>query len=494
MLRLNAFHLTFSSSTFTAYQHELPDPSDLRELRERVKSDWFVHWKGGIAWGMPRLPSPRIEFGRPRTFDVNSYEGLSILAARASEQLQGFLPQYGPLPGKRRGFRFVARNVELVSEILGSWRDVPSLVRRFEIRPRFSCEARLAELEDSKLTAVLVVDISMRWQIHAELKELGDAGVDLAGLYIVRKQVAPGQRSLFGKIKSFHGDALLLSESYDDSQAITASDAWLEPTKRSFARCIDAMLGARGARFWQDFENRQSDFLSGNGFDDCLSKLAPTLQRHKGIFLGPDISISVGSRVDLKDVPRPKAVSYCFDVGKTKQHRFPWNGLNEYGPYDRESFPKRAPKLLVVCPAAAQSRVEQAVRKFMDGIPNSVYSKGFARTFHLSSLVVDTCAVSTANVNDSGVAAAYSRTVEARLQRTSDYDGALVVIEDQHSSLPDHANPYLFTKALLLTNGIPVQEARLTTVTKSDDALAWIFQNISVALYAKLGGIQYLGP
>lgn len=62
---------------------------------------------------------------------------------------------------------------------------------------------------------------------------------------------------------------------------------------------------------------------------------------------------------------------------------------------------------------------------------------------------------------------------------------------DHHAKLPDAVNPYLHAKATLLVNGIPVQEARLPTLTARHDALQWSVQNLAVALYAKLGGIPW---
>ncbi len=85
----------------------------------------------------------------------------------------------------------------------------------------------------------------------------------------------------------------------------------------------------------------------------------------------------------------------------------------------------------------------------------------------------------------------YASTVEKHLQRRSDYDAAFVIVPDQFSNLPDGENPYLFAKAILLTNGIPVQEAKLSTITRPDASLAYVFQNISVALYAKMGGVPW---
>jgi argonaute-like protein implicated in RNA metabolism and viral defense len=66
-----------------------------------------------------------------------------------------------------------------------------------------------------------------------------------------------------------------------------------------------------------------------------------------------------------------------------------------------------------------------------------------------------------------------------------------VVVQDEHAQLPDEISPYLFAKAVLLTNGIPVQEVRTATIFRRPDSLPFIFQNLSVAFYAKMGGVPW---
>lgn len=490
-IRLNAYHLHFTAKQFAAYHHELPNPSDLRPLRERVNADWFVYWKDGVAWGLPRIRSPKIEFGKPRTIETHSYEGLALLSARTSDQLRDFLPQYPSLPGRGRGFRFVAKNRELVQQVTEGWNGVPELLKKFEIRPRFNCETRLIELQDQALQALLLVDISMRWGIEADVTTLARAGIELAGIYVVRRQPAPGERGLLGQIERVDGEKVYLSESYEGARSVPVQDVRLEPTKRSFVRCLDNLLGQRAKDFWQGYEFLQAEYLGGEGFDACLERLSPSLTKHKGIYLSTDIAVAVGDRVDLGTLAPPLPVNYCFDPGKTKQNPLPWNGLTEFGPYDRESFPRRAPNLLLVCPHDAQNRIEQAVRKLKDGIPNSAFARGFARTFHLSNLTIETCPVRIAGAAHSNVASLYAKAVEGQLQRRADYDAALVVVNDNVSALRNEESPYLYAKAVLLMNGIPVQEARLSTLMRDDGSLGWIFQNMSVALYAKMGGVPW---
>jgi argonaute-like protein implicated in RNA metabolism and viral defense len=90
-----------------------------------------------------------------------------------------------------------------------------------------------------------------------------------------------------------------------------------------------------------------------------------------------------------------------------------------------------------------------------------------------------------------GVSAAYRKTVEEHLASDSQFDAAVVVLFDEHARLPDHENPYLQSKAVLLMAGIPVQDVRVSTIGQEASGLQWSLQNISVALYAKLNGTPW---
>jgi hypothetical protein len=185
---------------------------------------------------------------------------------------------------------------------------------------------------------------------------------------------------------------------------------------------------------------------------------------------------------------------YCFDPSRTKRNPFAWAGLERYGPYDRDSFPKRTPRILVVCPDTVSGRVSQAVKLFRDGISsvkNPAYEKGFTNTFYLVNPEFITLSIPIFKNASNSPAHIYGQTLEDHLARDARYDAALAVFLDEHAELPDRENPYLHTKAILLTNGIPVQGVRLSTLTGSPYELQYHFQNLAVALYAKMGGIPW---
>src|SRR5205807_2967000 len=114
------------------------------------------------------------------------------------------------------------------------------------------------------------------------------------------------------------------SESYQEATSADTKHVKIEPTKQSFARCIDRLLGAQSEAFWKQYGVLESNYRGGVGYDACLQRLSKTLTKPKGIFLGPDISVAVGEQVDVGPIKRPLPVNYCFDPGKTKQNIYAW--------------------------------------------------------------------------------------------------------------------------------------------------------------------------
>lgn len=65
----------------------------------------------------------------------------------------------------------------------------------------------------------------------------------------------------------------------------------------------------------------------------------------------------------------------------------------------------------------------------------------------------------------------------------------MAVIREQHRELPDAGNPYYTTKARLMAQGVPVQLVEIETVRQR--RIEYILNNLSLAMYAKLGGIPW---
>ena len=166
--------------------------------------------------------------------------------------------------------------------------------------------------------------------------------------------------------------------------------------------------------------------------------------------------------------------------------------MNKRGAQDR---------LLVVFPASTQGKVEAFLRAFRDGLGASLrsFQKGFRDLFGLVRVDFVMCPVSIAVADKAGaeaayrraIEAAYRRAIEARLSSGEEVQGCIVVLFDEHAFLKGLQNPYIRTKALLLTLGIPTQEVRMWTVSRPPGQLQYALQNFSVSVYAKLNGTPW---
>jgi len=79
----------------------------------------------------------------------------------------------------------------------------------------------------------------MQWDTTADLNALVAAGVDVARLYVVRRDPEPGERRLVGRMKAISGARVQLSESHGDLTSIGTADVYLEPSRATFAGCLE---------------------------------------------------------------------------------------------------------------------------------------------------------------------------------------------------------------------------------------------------------------
>ncbi len=496
MIEFNGFRLEFSATTFTAHQQCLPDSDKLRELKEQLGDAWFLYWDDGVVLGLPRVDgAPR--FGEQ--VELSTDQHLRLLAARIADVLPHRFPEYKAF--RRRPFSFLGRKDELVSQVKPQLSSPSPLLERFKIRPKFELDARLMELQDGDAFIGLFMQVHMRWEILASLEALAGAGVDLGGLYVVRREPGPDQRRAVGRVARVADDMVYLSESFDETTRIPIEEVWLEGSKASFARCLKVLLGPQYQRFDEARQKEEARFFTAPALEGLLAKMGDFLQQKSPLSLAPGLECKIGGRITVTNTPDYQSVvaappvEYCFDPARTKRSQYPWDGIEKFGPFSRDTFPKKSPRILVLCPDTVQGKVETFVRYLRDGIPmqgRSRYSAGFGKTFGLINPKFVVHKIPWLATTKGNPGAAYRQAAEEFLANsTAPLDAAIVVILDEHADLPDVESPYLQSKALLLMAGVPVQEVRFSTITQAQYPLQFTLQNIAIALYAKMGGTPW---
>lgn len=496
-LRLNGFRLEPSTESFTAYRAPMPADGDLRELRRQRTNDWILYRKHDELLAVP-LHGAAAPFGE--AIELRCEDQLGFLAFLIDEALPRAIPSYPAF--KLRPFSFLGQRQEIVAAAIknvGAAGHSPLVAEFFE-RPKYELASRLVELRDGEPFIGLFVDVGTRREIAAPLPELAAAGVDLRGLDVVWRDPPPDTRHLVGRIARLNGDVVELAETTGAAETMPAADVMLEPASAAFKRCLRVLLGDK----YESFENarraQQDRLLNGPAREQLMEQMETFLTKASPLALAPDLTCAVGERIALANAPdyqsvvKARTVQYCFDPAKTRQHMYAWNGLERFGPFSRETFPKKSPRLLVVFPDTVQGQVESFLRAFRDGVRTSgsqAFAAGFARTFALVNPEFVFAPIPWLKAGQRNPVELYRQTIEQALERDANYDAALLVILDEHAQAPDAANPYLHAKALLLTNGIPSQELRAATLRQQAGALQYTMQNVSIALYAKMNGIPW---
>lgn len=490
-IALNGFRVHIRPEEFTAYTVELPDNSDLDQLRSEVGDAWSLWWNRGTVYGLPQGACTELPSSVETKLAVS--EHLAFIANVINSVLPKVVPYYKAF--RNRPFTFIGTKGEFVSEIRQKLPGTPVILNEFTIRPRYALEAKVVDHGNGPFIG-LFVTLSTRYEIGAELRDLAAAGVTLTGLEVVRRNPIAGQRRLVGRIARLDGDDVVLSESFDDLPRIASHEVALEGSRNAFATCLKTILGGHYAAFENERQRLEGKLLGGPALDTMLGEMGRFLASVSPFRLGDELECAIGERLTLvntdhqRSIHQAAPVSYCFDPARTKQSRVAWQGLTNYGPFSRDTFAARSPRILVVAPDTAQGIAETFIRAFRDGVPgSSAYPGGFATTFRLANPQYVLHRVnSTAGLRPHE---AYRTAIEAALSSEQQPDVAIVALRDEDGDLADAVNPYLHAKALLLMAGIPSQEIRLSTMRKTGNSLAYTLQNASTAVYAKLNGVPW---
>jgi Piwi domain len=480
--------------TIDVIVRDFADPSGVKLERERLKGFWFVHWVGGKLYHL-RLNSggPNVD-GAVQTLRTSEHPWL--IRARLDDVIGDALDRYTPF--RVRPFTFLAQKTELLQSAAESAHVAHILLSGFKVTPRFILNAKIYEPIDGASALGVFVNARMHYDIDVPLGDLKAANVDLAGMYVVRRTPEKGQRRLAGRVAAIEGTQTRVSEGAD-AETLATDTVKLEGSKENFARCLNSLLGARGYRaLTAALDDQQAAYSLGPAFDKVVARIGTVLGK-KNLNLGQRAQAKIGERIilDNEDTTRSVYVTppidYVFDRTGAKSAPFAWKGLSQFGPYDRPTFTNKSPRLLVAFPASTQGKVEAFLSAFRDGMGASyqAYSNGFRGVFGLVNVEFVMCPVAVTSGDRATAHMAYREAIQAKLSSGEDVHCGIIVLFEEHAFLPGLQNPYIQTKALLLTLGIPSQEVRMPTINQAPGSLQYTLQNFSVSTYAKLNGIPW---
>ena len=384
-------------------------------------------------------------------------------------------------------------------------RDLPQWVER---RTALQFDTRTHYMAGGRRVVGLVCESRTRNLINGSCAQLLEMGVPIIGRYVQIEQgredgrLTP-RRKLIGRVVAIENGVLILDDHEQGYERIAAKEAFAKSQAEAFDEIVGHLLGARAAHVIAQAEQTAQQLHAGPGRKKQIEEALVFLRDKANLEAVPGVPIRIGALIGSSNadfppneiMPKPVLV---FDPSSARKDDWSERGLKASGPYDQRTFSPKKLNIAVICQAKHEGQVDRFFAKFLDGMPDAVsgrnsiarYGDGFIRRFNLEKPRVAFFTTPTASAHD------YVEASRKALQQAADegfkWNLALVQVEEEFKKYDGDDNPYYATKAVLLKRDIAVQSVRLETMSLSDANLVFVMNHVSLATYAKLGGVPWL--
>jgi hypothetical protein len=377
--------------------------------------------------------------------EIPQRDNLDLVAALLRETL---IDHFYAMPRRITAYRpitFLAPN-DLLKEALPSGLSPPSWLICL---PRYEIDVRRFFLTQQKPFLGVALDSRTHRRVTASCDQLIAAGMDLHGLYVGRPRSREDPRvepslELLGRVSAVQGDEIFLEDARDGISSVKTSECYLESNPRNFANIFDQVFGVRADEVAEALFQKTAARRVGPAKLQDLRKAVAYLQK-QALEVAPGVKLTVGALIEGAALPpletAPKPV-YVFEPTGAKTSTWSDGGLQNYGPYSRQTFSKNRPRIAVVCQASAKGRVEQFLHKFFNGQPHPKRKPGPFDTGLIGKYRLDGVSPKFFLAGNSS-ADAYLRAAQDAISEEDRWDLALVQIERSFRDLGPTQNPYL---------------------------------------------------
>ncbi len=499
-----------SAPTFRAAHLEYPGDAAYEQLREDHPEAFLYRLKSkATTEAMLVVPlSPEAEAAWEGVEDQPCSRYGQALAALVKARLPQLVPTWGLRYGHFCLTRIVDADDLVVKAFARMKAPVPPALQAFHKFLRIEFQPRVLHFRGGRTILAMGIEPSRRQEIRVDARGAHGAGIDLTGLWLLSRGE---EREVLGPVLSVNRQGQAVVKTDDGPEAFALADCDIEASTETFARVFRHVLGPRYGHYeTSEWMERAAQF-SGSGYTGLLKAIANDLTA-----LG-DLPLASGLTMRFQRVLQPgkdaarsirptRPTPYCFSPDRNETAQTPAVGLDDYGPFDKLTFNRKMPEFLVVCPAELRGRADVFIRRLRDGMAKEAkqgfvrrqdgsvrekhkpFTRGLVGTYRLADARFETRCVDLGGVAPARVGASYAAAVDAYLQERPAPDLVIVIVRDEEAFNAGAANPYLVTKAYLLSQGISAQEVREATLGRSDYDMPYILESIAVAIYAKLGG------
>lgn len=502
-IELNAFSLAFDQDAILEVEVLDHSPFEMDQLWAKHRDTHFFRREGDHVLAVPlQLGGPSLG-GRGETRRIGDVPW--VVGALLTASLLDLLHQDREVVG-RSPLRFRAAGAanELLAKAAGPKAQAVSDVH---VRPLVTLEVVVGDLRGSGAQPYLLVDVAADVTIDSTCDELARRGLELRGHYVGVKAEADDPRvtpklQLLGRVATVEplASSAVLDDARDGEEVPPLSSLYVEPRFETAQEIVLSRLGPDGDRVWNALRASMSELGSGPGrrrwvgtVRNYLVKQSLTIAQGIGVTVDRQFDDTSGatSRIRTKRLPRPV---FEFDPAGSKSDTWAERGLKKYGPFSARTFTPTEPRVAVLCRQVHKGEVEQFMRKLLEGVripgDRQPFDDGMLKRFSLSR--IDPVFFLVEDDSAASYREAALRAVQSAAESGKPWDLAYVQIKEEFRERPANDNPYLVTKSVLLTHGVPVQQFKISKATLPNEQLAYILNSVALASYGKLGGTPWL--
>lgn len=292
--------------------------------------------------------------------------------------------------------------------------------------PLYEVEVRVFHFEDMEPFVGVCLNVRTRKFLDRPCNRLLSEGFPLVGHYVGRKVKSNDSRlepyfRLQGRVQAVEGNNLILDDNREGEDCLDVAEAFLEPKRRAFDALVRHVFKRQGQPILDALAGKLAAHQHGPERLKKLRAICGYLNKNPLTIL-PNVTcqplqlLAEGNHSSFPAIEQPPPVVYVFDQAGEKSGTHQDQGLDDFGPYTARTLSPSKPRFCVICQSSHKGRVEQFVRKFLEGITlqgqqRNPFGKGFIRKYAFKDVLLDFFEAS------NGTAAAYHKAVKYALLR-----------------------------------------------------------------------------
>jgi hypothetical protein len=494
-LALNVAPIDFGGVVITAYTETFKSATEIPTIRERYRGTYLVRRceENKVLVVPLRSDAPALDTAIKVDLPKSPY----LAAALAREALLNYLFSIGRQVIGWNPLTFIDAKTDILQSAMPG-KDKTDVI---SVRPAIGIDVRVFEFEPGTQFVGSALTVRVVNTVDVPCSVLLAQGMSLDGLYVGPKRPDRDPRVgarlvTSGKVIRIEADTLILDDARPGQERIASNSAFLDASPEAMKRLFDHLFKSEADAVRTRLFRLENEFNSGPKKWLKVLQMSSFLQT-LSLELLPGIQFKFKQLVSkLPPVQTCQRAIYVFDPSGSQVKTWHDGGLQEFGPYTRQTFTPSRPRICIICQEQVKGRVEQFLQKFLHGIPaiqqgkRAAYASGLVGKYRL-----DGC-TTTFFLSENSSAEGYRKAALQAIQKSNNenfrWDLALVQMEEKFKVLVGDNSPYFSTKGLFLTQQIPIQDFRTEIMGIRDVQLQYILNNMGLATYAKMGGIPWL--